>query len=105
MSPIRHVDHLHAPLYLMVGSYETPEFQRQTQDFAKAVAARSKSVELIDATNHNHFEIMETLANPYGIYGSAVLRQIQASVAHAHPCAPRHKAVPGQKNSRLAPAI
>ncbi len=78
MSPIRHLDNLHAPLVLMVGTYETPEFQRQTRDFAKAVAASGKPVELIDATNYNHFEIMETLANPYGIYGRAVLQRIQA---------------------------
>jgi arylformamidase len=78
MSPIRHLEHLHAPIVLMYGTYETPEFQRQSRDFAKAIENVGKAVELIVAENYNHFEIMETLANPFGKYGRAVLEQIQA---------------------------
>jgi arylformamidase len=78
LSPIRHLDQMHAPLVVMYGTYETPEFQRQSRDFTKAVADAGKAVELIVAENFNHFEIMETLANPFGVYGRAVLEQIRS---------------------------
>jgi len=76
-SPIRHLDQLRAPLLVAYGSYETPEFIRQSRDFAAAIAAAGKQVELIVAENYNHFEIIETLANPHGILGRAVLEQMR----------------------------
>ncbi len=82
MSPIRHIDKIRAPLVVAYGSYETPEFKRQSSDFASAVADAGKPVELIVAENYNHFEIIETLANPYGILGMAVLRQMEMYDQH-----------------------
>jgi len=82
MSPMRHIDKIRAPLVVAYGSYETPEFKRQSSDFASAVADAGKPVELIVAENYNHFEIIETLANPYGILGMAVLRQIEKYDQH-----------------------
>lgn len=76
MSPLRHIDRLSAPLVVAYGSYETPEFKRQSIEFADAVADAGKSVELIVAEDYNHFEIIETLANPNGILGRAVLEQM-----------------------------
>jgi arylformamidase len=76
-SPIRHIDNLHAPVIVAYGSYETPEFIRQSQEFAKAIADAGKHVQLIVAENYNHFEVIETLANPHGILGRAVLEQMQ----------------------------
>ena len=76
LSPIRHIENLNAPLVVAYGSYETREFKRQSQAFAKAVAEAGKSVELIVAENYNHFEVIETLANPHGILGRAVLEQM-----------------------------
>lgn len=76
-SPIRHLDNLHAPLVVAYGSYETPEFKRQSQAFAAAVAQAGKSVQLIVAENYNHFEVIETLANPLGILGRVVLEQMR----------------------------
>ena len=75
-SPIRHLENLHAPLIVAYGSYETPEFIRQSRDFAETVANAGKPVQLIVAENYNHFEIIETLANPHGMLGRAVLEQI-----------------------------
>ncbi len=63
---MRHLDRLHTPLVLTYGTYETPEFQRQTRDFAAAVKAAGKPVELLVGEGYNHFEMLETLANPYG---------------------------------------
>ncbi len=75
LSPIRHLDNLHAPLVVVYGSYETPEFKRQSLAFAEAVSEAGKPVKLIVAENYNHFEVIETLANPHGILGRAVLEQ------------------------------
>ena len=73
MSTIRHLDRLHTPITLMYGTNETPEFQRQTRDFAAAVKAKGKPVTLIVAPHHNHYELQETMANPYGWGGRAAL--------------------------------
>jgi arylformamidase len=73
LSPQRHIDKIHIPLVLAHGTMETPEFQRQSREFATAVKEAGKPVELIVAENYNHFELIETLANPYGILGRAAL--------------------------------
>lgn len=76
MSPQRHIDKLNAPLIVTYGSFETPEFQRQSRDFAAAVAAAGKPVELIKA-NFAHDEMAETLGNPYGPNGRAALAMMK----------------------------
>lgn len=73
LSPMRHLDHLCAPLVLIYGTLETPEFQRQSRDFAAAVAEAGKPVRLLVGAHYNHFELQETLANPYGLAGRAAL--------------------------------
>lgn len=73
LSPQRHLARVNAPIVLLVGSLETPEFQRQSRDFADALTRAGKSAELIYAEGYNHFEIAETLGNPYGPMGRAVL--------------------------------
>jgi arylformamidase len=74
MSAQRQIDKLRAPIILTYGTFETPEFQRQSRDFAAAVKAAGKPVELIEAPDHNHFEMCETLGNPYGPNGRAALK-------------------------------
>jgi arylformamidase len=76
LSPQRHIEKLHTPLILAHGTYETPEFQRQTRDFYAAVKAAGKPVELIVGEGYNHFEMLETLGNPYGLLGRAVFAQM-----------------------------
>jgi arylformamidase len=77
LSAIRHLDRLSTPLLLAYGTCETPEFQRQTRDFYAAVKAAGKPAELLIAEGYNHFEIIETLANPYGLIGRAALAQMK----------------------------
>ena len=77
LSPQRHLERIHAPITLLYGSYETPEFKRQAQEFAAALTTAGKPVDLIHAEGYNHFEIQETLASPYGAMGRAVLAQMQ----------------------------
>jgi arylformamidase len=79
LSAIRHLDKLVTPLTISYGTYETPEFQRQARDFAAAVKAAGKPVELLVGEAYNHFEMLETLANPYGLLGRAVLAQMGLS--------------------------
>ena len=76
LSAQRHLDKLNTPLVLAYGSCETPEFQRQTRDFYAAVKAAGKPVELLVGEGYNHFEMLETLSNPYGLLGRAVLAQM-----------------------------
>jgi arylformamidase len=72
----RHIDRLNCPIILAYGTLETPEFQRQTRDFASALRAAGRSVSLLVGEGYNHFEIIETLGNPYGLLGSAALQQM-----------------------------
>ena len=76
LSPVRHLDKLRAPLIVAYGTFETPEFQRQARDFAAAVKAAGTPVQLLVGQGYNHFEMYETLANPYGLLGRAVLEQM-----------------------------
>jgi arylformamidase len=77
LSPQRHLSRISAPIVLLYGSLETPEFQRQARDFAAALQKAGKPVELIVAEGHNHFELTETLGSPYGPLGRAVLAQMR----------------------------
>jgi arylformamidase len=76
LSPIRHLDRLRAPLIVAYGTCETPEFQRQNREFAAAVEAAGKRVRLVIGEHYNHFELPETLGNPYGLLGRAALELI-----------------------------
>jgi arylformamidase len=79
LSSQRHLDKLNAPIVVAYGSQETPEFQRQSREFAAAVKAVGKPVELIVGEGFNHFEMQETIGNPYGIGGRAALKMMGLS--------------------------
>ena len=81
MSSQRHLSLLRAPIVVTYGTNETPEFQRQNRDFAAAVKAAGKPVELIEAASFNHFEMNESLGNPYGPNGRAALALMKLSAA------------------------
>lgn len=76
LSAMRHLEAIVPPLVVGYGTLETPEFQRQSKEFAEALTARGHSVDLLVAEHCNHFEILETLANPYGLLGQAALAQM-----------------------------
>jgi arylformamidase len=77
LSPQRHLDKLVAPVIVAHGTLETPEFQRQNRDFAAAVKAAGKPVTFLIGQGYNHFEMFETLGNPYGLLGRAMLEQMK----------------------------
>jgi arylformamidase len=77
LSTQRHLARINTPLVLAHGTYETPEFKRQTREFAAALKAANKPVQFFINENYNHFEMMETFASPYGLLGRSVLEQMQ----------------------------
>jgi len=77
LSAQRHLDKLNTPLVLAHGTLESPEFQRQTREFAAAVKTAGKPVQLIVAEGYNHFELPETFGNPHGLLGRAGLAQMR----------------------------
>lgn len=81
LSSQRHLDTLAAPVIVAHGTLETPEFQRQNREFAAAVKAAGKPVTFLVGEGYNHFEIFETLGNPYGLLGRAVLQQMKLTMA------------------------
>ena len=76
LSSQRHIDKLSAPIIIAYATEETPEFKRQSQDFAAAVIAAGKPVRLLVAAGYNHVEFTETYASPYGFLGRALLEQM-----------------------------
>jgi arylformamidase len=80
LSTQRHLDKLHTPLIVGHGTLETPEFQRQTREFAAAVKAAGKPIEFIVGDGYNHFEMQETMANPFGLCGRPALEQMGLKV-------------------------
>jgi arylformamidase len=76
LSPIRHLDRLGAPVIVSYGTYETPEFIRQAKEFAAAVRDAGKLRELVVAENYSHLDLPDTLCNPYGLLGDAVLKMM-----------------------------
>jgi arylformamidase len=77
LSPQRHLDRILSPMVVLYGTRETPEFQRQSREFAAALETAGRSVELVVAQGCNHFELAETLASPDGYVGRAALRQMK----------------------------
>jgi arylformamidase len=73
LSSQRHLDKLVAPVAVVYGTAKTPEFQRQNRDFAATVKAAGKPVTLSVMEGYNHFEVMESLGNPYSLFGRAAL--------------------------------
>ena len=81
LSSQRHLDRLVAPIIVAHGTLETPEFQRQNRDFAAAVKGAGKPVTFLIGQGYNHFEMFETLGNPYGLLGRAMLAQMKLNTA------------------------
>ncbi len=77
-SSIRHIDKISCPVTVTFGTCESPEFQRQNQEFAQALSAAGKTVCLQVADGFNHFELAETFFNPYGILGRTALDLVAA---------------------------
>lgn len=81
LSPLRHLDKVTAPVIVAHGTLETPEFQRQNREFAEALRKAGKPVTFIVGQGYNHFEMFETLGNPYGLLGRPMLQMMKLGPA------------------------
>lgn len=64
LSPARHAQALSCPVAVAVGSQESPQFVWQSQMWTQALGAAGLSTTALWAEGLNHFEILETLADP-----------------------------------------
>jgi arylformamidase len=54
------------------GEHESDELKRQARDFAGLIG----SARLVEAAGCNHFEVINTLASPFGFLGRMALQQM-----------------------------
>jgi arylformamidase len=77
LSPQRHLHRLSAPVVVAYGECDSPEFQRQSREFAQAVERAGRLRALLVGSGLNHFEMPETLARADGLLGRAALELMQ----------------------------
>jgi acetyl esterase/lipase len=77
MSPLHHLAPGSAPLVLAYGGDELPELQRQSETFAAARVRAGLPGRLARLAGHNHFTILEELADPEGAL-TALVRELVA---------------------------
>jgi len=76
LSPQRHGHRLACPLIVAAAEADAPEFGRQARDFAAAAAHAGASARHIEGRGFNHFDFVETLADPQGVLGKLMLEQM-----------------------------
>lgn len=76
LSPQLNVERIAAPVIIACGTNESPEFQRQAREFAEILDKTGKAVQLVEVAGRNHFEIIETLADPDSPLTRELLRLI-----------------------------
>jgi arylformamidase len=77
LSPQRHLDRLACPVIVAYGERDSPEFQRQSREFAETLKAAGRLRALLVGSGLNHFEMPETLASTGGLLGRAALELMQ----------------------------
>jgi arylformamidase len=81
LSPQVNTGKVSVPLLVAYGTSESPEFQRQGKEFIEAMEAAGNSVQTLIGIGLNHFEIIETLADPEGLLGEPLLSMIDQTIA------------------------
>jgi arylformamidase len=76
-SPIRHVDSIKCPVTVGWAEEESAEFLRQSKEFASVLRSSGKLSECLEGKNLNHFEILETMADPRSLLGRAALNMLE----------------------------
>ena len=76
-SPIRQVDRIGCPVTVAWAEHEAAEFGRQSREFSSALKVADKLTEAMVGKGLNHFEIIETLADPASPLGRAALNMLQ----------------------------
>ncbi|SFF02076.1 arylformamidase [Sulfitobacter brevis] len=76
LSPIARIDQMNAPIHLFYGENDSPEFKRQSLEFAQALKLRKMLVACRLVAGRNHFEIADDLGDlgsTVGAYISSLL--------------------------------
>jgi arylformamidase len=73
LSPIRHLRHFTGRAYIACGALESDEFKRQARALAAALDPQQLASPLAEYAGLNHFEVADTLADPYGGLGREAL--------------------------------
>jgi len=76
-SPIRQVDRIGCPATVAWAEHEAAEFYRQSREFASALKVADKLTAALVGKGLNHFEIIETLADPASPLGRTALNMLQ----------------------------
>jgi len=74
LSPLLHIERLAAPVTIVYGERETPEFRRQSAAFAQAAGEAGKTAGLIHLPETNHFAILNGLADAGAVLAKEALR-------------------------------
>ena len=77
LSPIRHLARLRCPVVVAYGERDSPEFQRQSREWAEALRGVGRLQTLVVGEGLNHFEVPEMLANSGSLLGRAVLSLLE----------------------------
>ena len=74
LSPIRQLPSSSPPLLIAYGTAELPELQRQSRDYHDARRGAHLPSELLPLDDHDHFSILEEMANSNGKLTGALVR-------------------------------
>jgi hypothetical protein len=69
---MRHLPATAAPLVVTVGLGELPELVRQSEEYAAAWQKRGLRGKYLPVPRHDHFSILEELAQPNGVILAAL---------------------------------
>ena len=75
-SPLRHLERIGCPVSVAWAEKESAEFARQSREFASALQKTGKLSVALEAKKLNHFEVIETLADPRSPLARAALKMI-----------------------------
>lgn len=64
------------PMVIAVGSLESDEFRRQSADYAAHVGASQRHVQLLEASGHHHYSILDAFRDGRSALGTAVRCQM-----------------------------
>lgn len=73
LSPMRHLGRVRCPVVVAYGERDSPEFQRQSREWAEALRAIGRLQTLVVGPGLNHFELPETLGDPRSTLSRAAL--------------------------------
>ena len=76
-SPIRHIARVGCPVFVAWAEREAAEFARQSREFAAALEQAGRLAGSLVGRNQNHFEIIESLADPRSPLARAAFRLMQ----------------------------